>query len=60
MAKTRTLVLVLAICLLTLLLVTNTAKCQKFLFNGFDGASAALNGGAVIEHKGLLHLTNNT
>ncbi|XP_027941032.1 L-type lectin-domain containing receptor kinase S.4-like [Vigna unguiculata] len=63
MAKTRTLVLVLPLCVLTLLLVTNTAKCQEFFFNGFDGASAtniALNGGAVIDHKGLLRLTNNT
>ncbi|XP_047154955.1 L-type lectin-domain containing receptor kinase S.4-like [Vigna umbellata] len=63
MAKTRTFLLGLPLCVLTLLLVTNTAKCQEFFFNGFDGASAtniALNGGAVIEHKGLLRLTNNT
>ncbi|KAL5164173.1 L-type lectin-domain containing receptor kinase S.4 [Glycine soja] len=63
MAKTKTPVLVLHLCVLTLM-ATNLGKCQQeeFFFNGFGGGGASnitLNGGAAIEHKGLLRLTND-
>ncbi|XP_027336590.1 L-type lectin-domain containing receptor kinase S.4-like [Abrus precatorius] len=59
MAKT------LVLCLYVLiLLASNHVKSQheELFFNGFDGAATniSLNGGAVIEHKGLLRLTNVT
>ncbi|TKY47449.1 L-type lectin-domain containing receptor kinase S.4 [Spatholobus suberectus] len=62
MAKPKT--PVLPLCVLILLLATNPVKSQQeeLFFNGFGGASTnlTLNGGAVIEHKGLLRLTNDT
>ncbi|KAL5170882.1 L-type lectin-domain containing receptor kinase S.4 [Glycine soja] len=64
MVKTKTLSLVLHLCVMTIM-VTNLAKSQQeeFFFNGFGGAASSnitLNGGAVIEHKGILRLTNDT
>nr|KYP44765.1 Lectin-domain containing receptor kinase A4.1 [Cajanus cajan] len=63
MAKTKTFVL-LPLSVLILALATNPVKSeqQELFFNGFGDGSAniTLNGGAVIEHKGLLRLTNET
>ncbi|KAL2333272.1 hypothetical protein Fmac_014485 [Flemingia macrophylla] len=63
MAKTKTLV-IFPLHVLILSLATNPVKSQpqELLFNEFGVASEniTLNGGAVIEHKGILRLTNDT
>ncbi|XP_061368972.1 L-type lectin-domain containing receptor kinase S.4-like [Gastrolobium bilobum] len=60
MAKT----LVLLLLLVLILLASKPAKSQRdeLFYDGFDGAATnvTLNGGAVIEHKGIIRLTNDT
>ncbi|KAK7305766.1 hypothetical protein VNO77_43677 [Canavalia gladiata] len=60
-AMTKTLVLSLSI---LILVASNHVESQhdELFFNGFEDAATniSLNGGAVIEHKGLLRLTNDT
>lgn len=60
----KTLIILLYVLLFVSISIPINCQHQELFFDGFDGATAAsnisTNGGAVIEHNGILRLTNGT